>query len=227
MINVNAWQSFSIWENSLEVKELYKRRCKLEEPEMVCHEQAIKILLDDINSNGGGSLLDVGCGSGYFFHSINKRNTPLEYWGIDAAYSLIKIGQKELKKYGLPVNRLINSRIEDINGSFDYIISINFLTYCDNYHKALERMLLMAKKSVILRECIKVDSQYSYVKDNYLNEGVILNTYINHYGRKEIINFIRKRGYSVKIIKDQYSKGKMQKIIGYPHFWEFIVAERI
>lgn len=225
----DAWQSFSIWENSFHLRELYKRRCQLIEPEMKCHEQAADILSNYVTANGGGrgSLLDIGCGSGYFFHSVNKRNIPLEYWGIDAAPSLIEIGQKELSKYNLPADRLMNRRIEDIHGSFDYILSINFLTYLDNYHKALERMLLMAKKVVILRESIKAESQYTYVKDNYLDKNVSLNTYINHYGKREVLNFIRKYGFSIKTVKDNYSQGKMQKSIGYPHYWIFLVAERI
>ena len=44
------------------------------------------------------------------------RGIAVEYYGIDAASSLIAIGQRELVAHGLPVERLRALRIEDLDG---------------------------------------------------------------------------------------------------------------
>ena len=93
MIKSNGWDIYSSWENSSTVRDLYKERCRLEAPEMTCHAQAADILKSHIVD--GDSVLDVGCGSGYFFHSIASRKIAAKYWGIDSSKSLIEIGRKE------------------------------------------------------------------------------------------------------------------------------------
>ena len=225
MIQPNGWDNYSIWEHSSAVKDLYKKRCRLEVPEMTCHAQAAEIL--KCQASEGDSVLDVGCGSGYFYHSLKDRMIPVEYWGIDSTRTLIEIGQIELSKFGLSKKNLQNIRIEDVDGSFDHVICMNVLSNCDNYHRPLERILNMAKKSVILRESIKLISEYSYVKDFYLDEGSDLNVHVNHYGESEILSFIRGYGYEAKVIEDLRTKGAPENVIDYPHHWKFILAKNI
>ena len=69
MILTEGYQAFNIWEHSSTVANLYRSRCRKEEPEMDCARQAAAILSKYFRQ--GESLLDVGCGSGYFFHSIS------------------------------------------------------------------------------------------------------------------------------------------------------------
>ena len=224
MIKSDGWSIHSTWENSQDLQDLYRRRCRQEEVEMTCHAQAAD-MLKEIASEGD-LILDIGCGGGYFYHSIKKRKMPVHYCGIDAAYSLIEIGRNEMSKYGLTDKNLQQIRVEDLNGSADHIVCMNVLSYCDNYHRPLERMLKMAGKSVVLRESIREKSQYSYVEDFYLDSGVTLKTSLNHYGEGEILSFIESYGYSAEIVQDIRTGGEPEIVIDHPHYWTFIRAIR-
>jgi len=224
MIQSNGWNKYNIWEHSSEVQDLYKKRCRLEAVEMTCHGQAIDLLRPYIVD--GDSILDVGCGSGYFFHSIANRKIAAEYWGIDSSKSLIEIGQKELSRFQLPPKNLQNIRVEDLDGAFDHIICINVLSNIDNYHKPLERMLKISQKTVLLRESIKEVSEYSYVRDHYLDDGADLNVHVNHYGQDELLKFIGRYGYEAEVITDLRTGGKPEMVIDHPHHWKFILAKK-
>jgi SAM-dependent methyltransferase len=224
MIRVDGWERYCIWEHSATVRDLYRRRCRCEAEEMTAHAQAAELLQQRISA--GDTLLDAGCGSGYFYHSLRLRGIPLEYWGVDAAPTLIAIGRAELPRFGLSEDRLRTVRLEDLDGEFDHIVCINVLSNIDNYHRPLERLLNMARKTVILRESLKDGAEYSYVRDEYLDPDVTLNVHVNHYDRAQFADFIRGYGFEPKLIEDRRSGGQPELVIGYPHHWSFVVAER-
>ena len=85
----------------------------------------------------------------------------------------------------------------------------------------------MARKTLVLRESLAETSQYSYVKDKFLDEGVDLNVYVNTYNQQEVMDFIQTHGFKVQLITDEYTGGKPQQVIGYEHHWKFMLAEKI
>lgn len=225
MIRQDGWFNYCIWEHSCQIKDLYTRRCCLEEEEMTCAAQAAELLAPRISP--GDIVLDVGCGSGYFFHSLKKRNISTEYWGIDAAPSLIEIGRREMPAFGLPAERLLNVRIEDLDGKADHVICLNVLSNIDNYHRPLERILKVAQRTVILRESCDEKGSYLYVTDKYLDRGVDLKVYINTYPIKEFMNFITSYGYNIQQITDRRTGSRPEMVIDYPHSWKFFLAEKV
>lgn len=225
MIRGDGWSKYWIWEHSTRVKELYARRCRLEEPEMTCAAQAAELLAPYVTP--GDTLLDIGCGSGYFFHSLQKRRIPVEYFGIDAAASLIEIGRKHLPAYGLAPDRLQIMRIEDLDGSTDHVLCMNVLSNLDNYHRPLERLLRCARKTVILRESAKEEAEYAYLPDKYLDEGQELKVYVNTYCTREVMEFIESCGFRVRYVEDRHTRGQVEMVIDHPHYWKFFVAERL
>lgn len=225
MISGNGWRKYSIWEHSATIRELYGRRCRREEKEMTAHAQAAELVAYRVAP--GDVLLDVGCGSGYFYHSIATRAIPIEYWGTDASRSLIDIGRDILPQYGLPAQRLLNVRLEDLDGVVDHIVCLNVLSNIDNYHRPLERLLKMARKSVILRESMKRGAEYRYVRDAYLDPGVDLKVHVNHYDLDDVTDFVRSHGYRVELVVDRRTQGQPEAVIDYPHYWTFLVADRL
>ena len=225
MIRDDGWLKYCIWEHSSRVKELYSRRCRLEEEEMTCAAQAAELLQPYVRP--GDTLLDVGCGSGYFFHSVLKRGIPVQYYGIDAAPSLIDLGRKYLPEYGLPPERLQVMRIEDLDGAADHVLCMNVLSNIDNYHRPLERMLKCARKTVILRESCKDEAEYAYVLDKYLDEGCDLKVHVNAYCTRELMGFIESYGFTVRELEDRHTRGQLEIVIDYPHYWKFFVAEKV
>lgn len=191
---------------------------------MTCARQAAELLAEI--SSPGDSLIDAGCGTGYFYHSLRRRRLTLDYYGIDATRAFVEIGRRELARFGLPSERLMTLRIEDFAGAADHILCMNVLSNLDNFHRPLERLLLAARKSLVLRESIKVGASYRYVRDDYLDPGVNLNVYVNAYDRAELLDFIAGYGFSPRVVVDRHSGGEPELVIGYPHYWTFIVAMR-
>jgi ubiquinone/menaquinone biosynthesis C-methylase UbiE len=225
MIGNNGWLAYSIWEHSAQLKELYKQRCLMLAEEMTCAVQAAELLIPHVSP--GDTVLDVGCGSGYFYHSLRNRQIPVSYYGIDAAPSLIAIGRKYLPAYGLPPERLHIMRIEDMEAKADHVICMNVLSNMDNYHRPLERILQSAQKTVIIRESCKDEAEYKYVHDDFLDEGCDLKVYVNAYAKNEFMSFIESYGFKAEYVEDRYTSGRPQMVIGHSHYWSFFVAEKL
>lgn len=224
MISADGYGRHNIWEHSATVRDLYARRCRREAEEMTCHAQAAELLAP--HARAGESLLDAGCGSGYFYHSLQSRGMGLRYIGVDAAPSLIRIGREILPGYGLGLEDLRLMRIEDLDGAVDHAVCINVLSNIDNYHRPLERLLKMARKSVILRESCAQVSEYAYVRDAFLDDGVDLKVHVNTYAIGELRTFIASYGYQVEAVVDQRAGDGPEMVIGYPHHWKFLVCTR-
>lgn len=224
MIRDDGWLRYSIWEHSSHIKELYRRRCRLEAEEMTAHAQAAELLAPHVDS--GDTILDAGCGSGYFWHSLRTRGIPVEYYGIDAAPGLVQIGREELPAFGLPAYRLRVLRIEDLVVEVDHVVCINVLSNLDNYHRPLERLLQSARKTLILRESCKDEAEYRYVRDAYLDEGVDLKVHVNAYPKGEVMEFMESYGFSVRYVEDRHTGGEPELVIDHPHYWTFLVAQR-
>lgn len=219
-----GWLDYSIWDHSTATQELYRRRCELIEPEMTCAAQAAELLKPLVKP--GDDVLDAGCGSGYFYHSLAAREMPVTYYGIDASPTMIVIGQKCLPSFGVPRDRLRQLRIEDLSGSVDHVVCMNVLSNLDNYHRPLERLLSCARQTLILRESLHVSTTYQYVIDRFLDDGVPLKTYVNTYALSEVVTFIESYGWRAEVVRDRYTGGQPELVIGYPHYWKFIVARR-
>jgi len=223
-ISGNGWAAHNIWEHSAATLEVYRRRARDEAEEMTCAAQAAELL--GRIARPGETLLDVGCGTGYFYHSLRRRGLTLDYYGIDATATFIELGRLELKPFGISPERLRVLRIEDFEGMADHVLCMNVLSNLDNFHRPLERLLKAAGKSLVLRESIKEGATYSYVRDNFLDPGVNLNIYVNAYDRSEIMDFIARYGFVVREVVDRGSGGQAEMVIGHPHYWTFLVATR-
>lgn len=225
MITPGGWARHNIWAHSTSLRDLYVRRCRKEAEEMTCHAQAALLLAPHVAA--GDTVLDVGCGSGYFYHSLQERGIAAEYWGVDAAAVLLDIGRAILPAYGLPAERLVTMRLDDLDGTADHVVCLNVLSNIDNYHGPLERLLGCARKTLILRESLAATSSYAWVRDKYLDPGCALSVHVNTYAVDEVLAFIRQRGFAARVVVDERTQGQPEMVIDYPHYWTFIVAERL
>jgi len=221
-IRDDGWLAYNIWEHSRIVKELYAQRCLKQAEEMTCAAQAAELLAPHLVA--GDSLLDAGCGSGYFFHSLKDRGLPANYWGLDSAPSLIGLGRSLMPAHGLPPERLKYLRIEDLHGTADHVVCMNVLSNIDNFHRPLERLAAVAQKTLVIRESIKDGAHYSYVRDAFLDDGAPLNVYVNAYDQAEIRTFLEARGFKVSFHVDRRTGGLPEKVIGHDHWWQFLVG---
>ena len=224
MILDDGWVRHSIWEHSASLQDLYTRRARDEAEEMTCAAQAAELLRP--HARDGETLLDVGCGSGSFYHALRRRDIDVEYHGIDAAPSLIEIGRRHLPSFGLPAERLRVMRIEDLAGEVDHTICINVLSNVDNYHRPLERILQCTRKTAIIRESCGSKSSTQYVRDESLDPGCDLRVHVHVFDLEEWVSFIESYGFDVEVVTDRRTGGAPEMVIGYPHHWTFFVARR-
>lgn len=224
MIRTDGYTRWSIWEHSAVVRNLYTARALDAAEEMDCAAQAVDLLAPMVRP--GDTVLDAGCGSGYLFHSLRRRDLPVEYVGVDASASLIAIGREHLPGFGLPPERLVAARIEDLDGEADHVVCMNVLSNIDNYHRPLERLLAMARRSLVLRESLTAGARYQYVTDHYLDEDIALRVHVNHYDTDEVCQFVEDCGFDVELVTDRRTGGTPELVIGHEHHWTFLVARR-
>lgn len=226
MIGTGGWARYAVWEHSTTVRDLYARRCRREEPEMTCAAQAVELLAPFIRP--GELVLDAGCGAGSLYHSFRDRDIDCRYVGIDASATLIGIGRRELPAHGLPPEHLLHLRIEDLEGSADHVVCMNVLTNIDGYHRPLERLLHVARGTLVLRESLRPGpSEYRYVRDAYLDPGADLRVHVNAYDIDAVTGFIEAEGFRVERVTDRRTGGVPEDVIAYPHHWTFLVARRV
>ncbi|HWH14811.1 MAG TPA: class I SAM-dependent methyltransferase [Miltoncostaeaceae bacterium] len=224
-MRADAYLAHHIWEHSATVRELYARRCRREAEEMTCAAQCAELLARRVRP--GDTVLDAGCGSGYLWHSLRDRGLDVEYWGVDASPTLIGIGRREMPALGLPAARLIEARIEDLDGAVDHVVCMNVLSNLDSYHRPLSRLLGMARRSLVLRESMHAaPARYAWVRDRYLDPGVELWVHVNTYDRDEVAAFVRAHGFRARLVTDRRTGGRPEDVIGHPHHWTFLVADR-
>jgi SAM-dependent methyltransferase len=224
MIECDGWSRFSVWEHSSTLRDLYARRCRDEAEEMTCAAQAAELVAPHVTA--GDTLLDVGCGSGWFYHSLRRRGVPVEYHGIDAAAPFIEMGRSILGGFDLPPERLRVLRVEDLRAEVDHVVCLNVLSNLDNFHRPLERILKSARRTVVLRESCHERPEYRYVPDRYLDGAVELNVHVNAYPLEEWSAFIRGHGFDLDMVTDRRTGGRPEMVIGHPHYWKFFLARR-
>lgn len=220
----DGWARYSIWEHSGHIRELYAARARDEAEEMTCAAQAAELLAPIVRP--GESLLDVGCGSGWFFHSLRRRGIDVEYWGIDASATLVGIGRAALPRFGLPAERLLHVRLDDLRAEVDHVVCMNVLSNLDGFHRPLERLLHAARRSIVLRESMGDGASITWVKDEHLDPGTDLRVHVNRYDQAEVAAFVESAGFDVQIVQDRRTGGEPELVIGHPHHWTFLVAER-
>ena len=74
---------------------------------------------------------------------------------------------------------------------------------------------------------MRAGASYAWVRDRFLDPGVDLSVHVNHYDIDEVLAFVRDRGFRAEALIDRRTGGQPEDVIGYPHHWTFLVADRI
>ena len=194
---------------------------------MTCAAQAAEILSQAIFP--GETLLDAGCGGGYYYWSFLKREIPVEYYGLDFTPCMINLAAEEMcEKTGLTLNRFMLGGIENLETVFDNIICFNVLTNSPHYALPLERILRCARKRVVIRESMGSELIVRYTPDPYLDEDKRhIRVYHNQYPLPEVKSFMESFGFKVSQVKDERTSDGVEMVCDIPHKWRILLAERI
>lgn len=215
------------WANDQRTLALYRARCRREAEEMTCAAQAAEILAGRITSPE--TLLDAGCGGGYYYWSLADRRVPVDYHGLDYTPEMIDLARAELcPRAGLAPERFGLGWIEQLDTEFDTVLCFNVLTNSPHYALPLGRLLACARKRVLLRESLADDLVVRYTPDPYLDEGKRhIRVYHNTYPIDEVTAFCRDHGFAVRRIPDRRSRDGMELVVDLPHYWRILLAERV
>lgn len=226
-IPVPALPAWNPWCSDRNTLDLYRRRARLEAPEMTCAAQAADILAARVTTRE--TVLDAGCAAGYYVHSFQKRSVPLEYHGLDYTPELIALALEETcPRAKLARERFTVGAIEYVEEPFDNVVCFNVLTNSPHYALALSRLLACTRKRLILRESMADELVVRYTPDPYLDEDKRhIRVYHNTYPIAEVTRFIEEHGFRVERVKDERSQDGMEMVVDIPHHWRVLVAERI
>jgi SAM-dependent methyltransferase len=215
------------WCNDRRTLELYRQRCREETDEMTCAAQAAEILADLVSP--GETLLDAGCGGGYYYNSLKKRGVAVDYFGLDFTPEMIHLATSELcPRTGLDPARFQLGWIEYVRDHFDNVLCFNVLTNSPHYALPLERLLLHTKRRLLLRESMASAALTRFTPDPYLDEGKRhIRVYHNVYPLEEVVQFIQSYGFTVTGIVDRRTQDKVEMVVDLPHFWRILLAERV
>jgi SAM-dependent methyltransferase len=219
-----AWNP---WENDKRTLDLYRRRCRLEAEEMTCASQAARILQELVGP--GETLLDAGCGGGYYAHSFRSRSIPVEYHGLDYTPLMVDMARAETcPRAGIPTTRFMLEAIERLEGDWDNVLCFNVLTNSPHYALPLERLLRCTRKRLLLRENMGDGLIIRYSADPYLDEGKRhIRVYHNQYPLPEVAQLMHDLGFRVTPIVDERTNDGVESVVDIPHQWRILLAERI
>jgi SAM-dependent methyltransferase len=218
-----AWNP---WANDCNTYELYRSRAREEVEEMTCAAQAAEVL--GARMDPGESLLDAGCGGGYYYWSFHRRGIETDYFGIDYTPEMIELARSELApRADLDPERFQVESIESLDGEWDNVLCFNVLTNSPHYALPLERLLLSARKRILLRESMGEELTVRYTPDPYLDEGKRhIRVYHNTYPLEEVAVFMEEHGFRVTRVPDRRTGDGTEMVVDIPHQWRILLGER-
>lgn len=193
---------------------------------MTCAAQAAEILAERVSETE--SLLDAGCGGGYYLHSFRSRRVPIEYHGLDYTPEMIDMARESMvETTGIAASRFALDFIEDLDEPFDNVVCFNVLTFNPHYGLPLDRLLASARKRILLRESMGDELVIRHTPDRYLDEGMQdLRVYHNMYPLTEVQERMEEAGFRVERVPDHRSGDGVEMSVDIPHQWRILVGER-
>lgn len=109
-------------------------------------EQEFSVLLKLFTPNKGQTLLDVGCGTGYFSQRFNQFG--MQVTGIDPDPAMLKYAQDKNNQITYIEGDALNLPFSD--NSFDYCSAVTSLCFIAEPVEALSEMLRVSRHGVML-----------------------------------------------------------------------------
>jgi len=146
-----------------------------------------------------GSVLDVGCASGWFLNEIQKKYPKASCFGVDKYRSAVIFGNKKYKK--------LNIKYADAHslpfkaGSFDLVICTEVLEHVKDPSKVLleiKRVLKKDGKVVVEMDSGNILFRASWYWWTNLRSGVWRDAHIHLFNTKKLEKTILKNGFKIK-----------------------------
>jgi ubiquinone/menaquinone biosynthesis C-methylase UbiE len=137
------------------------------------------------------TIYEVGCGNGYVTQFIKNNFSNAEIKAIDINSDKIDVAKARVKDVEFSVGNIYNINYDD--ATFDLVISTEVLEHLENPISALQELLRVSKKYII----VSVPNEPFYRMTNvvrfmYLKELGNTPGHINHWSKNAFIKFANK-----------------------------------
>lgn len=188
-------------------------RAKGNLPEMESTKQLVNLISEVYHSEM--NILDVGCNAGHYLHGLRRISTELDYTGVDAYEHYIK-SAKEIFKNDPKAYFEVKDILKPIfpEKPFDIVFCCNVILHLPDFRIAIKNLLDSTKKICIIRTLIGNDTSIvKLVWDHEFddNGNPLDYQYMNTWKKEYIVDYIKKLGWNVELIKDEFDPNILQK----------------
>ena len=205
--NWNYWTDRSYYH-----KELKERAEGLKE-EMEAAKHISELI--EKKASSYNQVLDVGCGTGHFILSLEKRlQKPFSYHGVDiTAQHIIDANQifSEKEEYSFEQGDIRDLKIKE--NSFDVSICSNTIPHIPNIDTAINELIRVTKNDVFIRMLVGNETLISKkaLSDDFDDKGEPTSfMYVNIYKEEYIKKMFDSKGI-ITIYDDVFDKEKIME----------------
>ena len=153
-----------------------------------------------VKSSGAKSILDIGCGCGFYYNLCLNNIPDLSYKGIDYAEEAIKVARESFSLGDFDVMDVWDIN-DDYIRDFDVIHLGALLDVLPNGDDLLKFILSLNAPKIILGR-VKLTNECSFYKEYTVYQSV--ETYEYHHNSDTFFNMISDCGYSINRSGDTF-----------------------
>lgn len=148
-----------------------------------------------------GSVLDVGCGSGYVAAIFERRGFRVR--GIDVSKNMLKLARKNAPKSRF--RRMNMRRLDFPKNSFDGVVCLYSIFHVPRrFHLGILRSFRGVLKPKGLLAIHMGWGGYVGIEEDFLGSGTAL--YWSHYGKERNLELLAEAGFKVLLSKPSIQK---------------------
>ena len=162
--------------------------------------RARKFIISKAKLVKGGSLLEIGTGRGHMATILAKNGFRFISIDLDRkAQNAARVHLKTMKRDKLVTLKIMDAgKLRYKDGSFDNVISVNFIHHAKNPIKCLKEMIRVSKNKLIIADINKRGERIMekvHRLDGHSHEASKMSL-------KETEGFLREAGTKVKVYRD-------------------------
>lgn len=170
-------------------------------------------VLHALNPRKNASLLDVGCGTGYFLRAATQAG--IKTWGVDFSSQAVKLAKKVT-----PQSKISQAAVEKLpfaRQQFDYVVCLGCLQYFPKMVIALQEMRRVAKPKALF--CLTMPNRnFIFWRLRGQDTRVLWGIEGNLKTKQGWKKFLEENGLQIeKILKDPWVAGSKKKFV-----WQLI-----
>lgn len=136
-----------VWEKHNNYEKLMRARAEGKAEEM----EAAKSLKESLDYKEGMTVLDVGCGTGYYYRTLSQLDKNIDYTGTDITEGYLETARKNFPEAKFIKGDLMSLPFDD--NSFDTVICVNVLQHLKHTEvkDAIKELIRVSRGNVVLR----------------------------------------------------------------------------